>query len=158
VQFLASAIPLMDSARLELPYEKRCAGELDETKFLPQALLAGTQGLLHAPPLRDVDERNDHPVDLVVYGPVRTEPHQIPTTVSAGHLALDRHQIPEDLARVHRQFVVAELMREIGYRPAQVVDRDIEQFRESRSKPLDPQTGIQEQSSEVARGHQILEV
>ena len=54
--------------------------------------------------------------------------------------------------------VVVEAMGEIGDRAAFVASHDVEEFRDARREPIDPQFRIEEQDSDICRGHQILHV
>src|SRR5215813_7655438 len=90
-------------------------GELQET-------------LLGAPPLRDIDKRDNDAVDLVVDSTVWPQPHQIPAASLALRFAFLRREITEHNARVPRQIVVTQAMREVSDRPALVAHRDVEQL------------------------------
>ena len=89
--------------------------------LLPQLLLAVAQRLLDLQPVGDVDEGDDHAVDLVLDRAIGPQANVVPAAVAAAHLAPDRGEVGEHGLRVlDQESVVLEPMGEIGDGPALV--------------------------------------
>ena len=86
--------------RVEVPDEDRLARQLDQPLLLPQLVLAAAQRLFDSAPLGDVDERDDHAVDLVVDGAVGAHAHVVPAIVLAANLTPHRCEVVQHGPRI----------------------------------------------------------
>src|SRR6185312_201772 len=154
---LAAPVPFEDAV-IEIPDEDRVSRQIDKPLLLAQAALALAQRLLDVQALGDVEESDDHAVDLVVDRPVGPDAHIDPTAIAAADFVPDRGQVGQDRARILHQTVVFELVRKVRDGPAFVVQRDAEQFGDTLREAFDAQMGIEEQRTDVGRRHQILQI
>ncbi len=76
----------------------------------------------------------------------------------AANLSIDGRELLEHGSSVVGQIVVVELMGEIGDRPALVARRDIEEIGNVGREQLDAKRGVEEEGSDIGRGHQVLQV
>ena len=122
------------------------------------SFLALSQRFLCVTPLGHLHERDDDTVDRVVDGAVGTQPHQVPALGEAANLPIDGRELLENGSSVVGQTVVIELVGEIGDRPALVTRRDIEEIGDVGREQLDAKRGVEEEGSDIGRGHQVLQV
>ena len=110
------------------------------------------------PPLGDVDERHDDPLDLAARDPVRPDLDEVPPAVAVLDLALGHRQPVQDRLGVLDQHAAAELLGQVRERPADVGRPDVEVLPDVGREPLDAEPAVQEQRGDLGRRDQVLQV
>ena len=123
-------------------------GELLRLQDLPLAALA----------LGDLGEGHDHAVDAVGRGAIRHDAADVPAAEIVDHLGIRRQQPLEHLARRIAQMAVAEALREMGDRPADVGRQQLQQRLHRRREPADAEAAIEEQRRDVGAVEQVVEI
>src|SRR6185437_1870198 len=157
IKLLAAAIPF-GYAVLEIPHEDRVACKINQLLLAQQIAFAFAQRSLDLLAVSNVDEGDNDTVDLVFNGAVRPHTEVVPVLVAATDLAPNRNEIGQNGARVLHKVGVFEPVRKIGDRAAFIGRCNAEQICDVFGKELDTQAGIEKQSAEIGRGHQVLQV
>ena len=115
---------------------------------------AGSDLFLRLFSLFDIDERRDHTRNPVLVAAIRSDSRQMPGVVLTHlHFPLDGHQVRQHFLGVVDEPLVFQSAGNVRERTAHIGRDEIENFLRARSEPQDAQAAIEEDGSDIGRGH-----